>query len=94
MKKGKDQWEIDNFTIRHHKLKPSPAGDHKASINRRARKHNNNKTDSTQMIHKRSATLERSVKYFTGGLKPVSRRTNLTLNSDRCGSRHMDVLFA
>ena len=25
-------------------------------------------------IHKRSTALERSVKYFTGGLKPVSRR--------------------
>ena len=26
--------------------------------------------------------MERSVKYFTGGLKPLSRRANLTLNSD------------
>ena len=34
------------------------------------------------MIHKRSTTLERSVKYFTGGLKPVSRHANLTISSD------------
>ena len=26
------------------------------------------------MIHERSTALERSMKYFTGGLKPVSRR--------------------
>ena len=38
------QWESDNFTIRHHKqeieVSPFPAGDHKASINRRGQKHN------------------------------------------------------
>ena len=34
------------------------------------------------MTHKRSTALERSVKYFTAGLKLVSRRANLTLNSD------------
>ena len=34
------------------------------------------------MIHKGSATLERSEKYFTGELKTVSRRANLTLSSD------------
>ena len=60
-----------------------PAGDHMASINRRTRKHNNNKTEITYMSYKRSTALERSVKYFTGGLKPVLRwRANLTLSSD------------
>ena len=44
------QWESDNFTIRHHKREPRsqtffPVGDHKASINRRTRKHNKNKTE-------------------------------------------------
>ena len=38
------QWESDNFTTRYHKLEPrvSPflGGDHKASIDRRAQKHN------------------------------------------------------
>ena len=50
-----------------------PAGDHKAHINRRAERQSKHKTEKTQKIHKRSAALERSVKYFTGGLKPVSR---------------------
>ena len=50
------------------------AGDHKAHINRRAQRHNKHKTEKSQNIHKRSTALERSVKYFTGGLKPVSWR--------------------
>ena len=33
------------------------------------------------MIHKRSIALERSVKYFTRGLKPGLRRAKLTLSS-------------
>ena len=33
------------------------------------------------MINKRSTALEGSAKYFTGGLKPVSRCTNVTLSS-------------
>ena len=37
-----------------------PAGEHKAHINRRAQRHS-----------KRITALERPVKYFTGGLKPV-----------------------
>ena len=48
------------------------AGDHKAHINRRAQRHSEHKTEQkTLKIHKRSTALERSVKYFTGGLKPV-----------------------
>ena len=50
-------------------ISPFPAGDHKASINRRARKHNKNETELAKMIHKRSTALERSVFFFTGGLK-------------------------
>ena len=34
------------------------------------------------MIHKRSTALERSEKDFTGVIKLVSRRANLTLSSD------------
>ena len=34
------------------------------------------------MIHKRSTAMERSENYFTGELKPVSRRISLTLSSD------------
>ena len=40
------------------------AGDHKASINRRARKHNKYKTEITLMMHKRRTALDRSVKIF------------------------------
>ena len=53
---------------------PFPAGDHKAQINRRAQRHSKHKTERALKIHKRSTSLERSVKYFTGGLKPVKRR--------------------
>ena len=44
-----------------------PAGDHEAHINRRAQRHSKHKTEQK---HKksRSTALERSVKYFTGGL--------------------------
>ena len=76
------QWEGDNFTLRIHKrelkVNPFPAGDHKASINRRALKHNKNKTE----LHKRCTALECSVKYFTGGLNLISWRASLTLISD------------
>ena len=51
-------------------VSPFPAGDHKAHINRRAQsKHKTEK--NTKKIHKRSTALERSVKYFTGWLRPV-----------------------
>ena len=62
-------------------VSPFPAGVHKAHINRRAQRHSNWKTEK-QKIHKRSTTLVRSVKYFTGGLKLVSQCASLTLNSD------------
>ena len=41
-------------------VSPFPAGDHKAHINRRAQRHRKHKTEQ-----------KRSVKYLTGGLKPV-----------------------
>ena len=51
---------------------PFPAGDHKAHKNRRIQMQSKHKTEKkTLKIHKRSTALERSVKYFTGGLKPV-----------------------
>ena len=77
-----------DITIERHDVSPFPAGDHKASVNRRARKRNKNKTEIAQMIHKNTA-LERSVKYFTGGLKPVSQRAN-PFNST---SRYLDDLL-
>ena len=45
-------------------ISPFPASDHKASIKRRTRKHNKNKTEITSIIHKRSTALEGSVKIF------------------------------
>ena len=63
-------------------VSPSPTGDHKALINRRARTHykkqdRNNINDPQKRL--RLGTV--SKKYFTGGLKPVLRRANLTLSS-------------
>ena len=53
-------------------VSPFQAGDHKAHINRRQQRHSKHKTEKKPIkIHKRSNTLERSVKYFTGGLKLV-----------------------
>ena len=52
-------------------VSPFPAGDRKVHINRRAQRHSKHKTEQKQKIHKRSTALERSVKYFTGGLKQV-----------------------
>ena len=55
-------------------------------------KHDKHKTEITQMILKRSTALEWSVKYFTGGLKQVSRRQPHP--KFRCGPRHIDVWLA
>ena len=57
----KSQLDITNES---QEVSPFPAGDHKASINRRTGKHNKHKTEITRMIHKRSTALERSVKIF------------------------------
>ena len=50
-------------------VSPFPAGDHHAQINRRALRIANTRQKTTQKIHKRSTALERSVKYFNGGLQ-------------------------
>ena len=55
-------------TNENQEVRPFPAGDHKGHINRRVQMHSKHKTE--KKIHKRSTALERSVKYFTGGLKP------------------------
>ena len=62
-------------------VSPFPAGDHKAHINRRTQRHSKHKTEKNIKYHKRSTALERSLKYFTGGLKPVARR-QLAPNSE------------
>ena len=63
-----------DITNESQEVSPFPAGGHKATVHRRAQKHNKHTAETTRMIHKRSTALERSVKYFTGGLKPGSRR--------------------
>ena len=78
-------WESEkstiNITNKSQDFSPFPAGDHKAAINSRARKYDKHKTYITQMIRKRTTALERSVKYFTGGLNRF-HSANLTLSSD------------
>ena len=61
-------------TYESQEVSPFQAGDHKAHINGRAQRHRNHKTEKTLKINKRSTALEGSVKYITGGLKPVSWR--------------------
>ena len=63
-------------------VSPFPAGDHKPHINRRAQRHSKHKTEQKHKRYTKSTALEWSVKYFTGGLKLVLWRANLTLNSD------------
>ena len=58
------QLDITNASQASQEVSHFPADDHKASINRRTRKHNKNKTEITQIIHKRNTTLERSVIIF------------------------------
>ena len=68
---GKETNSQLDTTKESQEVSPFPAGDIKAHINRRAKRHSKHKTEKTLKIHKRNTTLERSVKYFTGGLKPV-----------------------
>ena len=63
-------WEGNNtidITNKSKEVSPYPAGDHKAAMNRRESMRNTR--HKSQMILKRSTAFERSVKYFTGGLK-------------------------
>ena len=70
-------WKVTNSqldtTNESQEVSPFPAGDHIAHKNRRAQRNSKHKTEKIK-IHKRSTPLERSVKYFTGGLKPLLRR--------------------
>ena len=70
-------WESDKNTIKYHKQEPRGQlfpnrWPHRG--NKQTRKHEKHKPLITQMILKRNTTLERSVKYLTRRLKPVSRR--------------------
>ena len=73
-----NNWKVTNSqldtTNESQEVSPFPGGDHKAHINRRAQRHCKQKTEQK---HKRSTKEvppwngQWSVKYFTGGLKPV-----------------------
>ena len=63
---GKVTYSQLDSTNESQEFSPFPAGDHKAHINRRAKRHSKHKTEKkTYKIHKRSTALERPVKYFT-----------------------------
>ena len=53
-------------------VSPFPAGDHKAHINRSTQRHSKHKTEKN--IKDPSTALERSVKYFTGGLNTFTAK--------------------
>ena len=69
------QSESDKLTVdttnESQEVSPLPAGDHKAHKTVAHKTQQTQDRTKTQKIHKRSTALERSVKYFTGGLKPV-----------------------
>ena len=60
---------------------PFPAGDHKVHINRHSQWHSKSKKEKNIKDPQKKYRLGRVSKIFTGGLKPVLRRANLTLNS-------------
>ena len=62
--------QLDN-TNENQEVSPFPAGDHKAHINRCAQRHSRNKAEKTIKDPQKKFRLGKSVKYFTGGLKPV-----------------------
>ena len=61
-------------------VSPFPKSDHKALRNRRARKHNKKQDRNSIKGPQKKHRLETVSKIFTGGLKPVSRRAQLTLS--------------
>ena len=75
----------------HHRQEPRGQPFPSTAINRR-KSMRNTRHKKDQLIHKGSIALEWSLKYFTGGLKWVSRRQPNP--KFRGGSRHIDVWFA
>ena len=68
------QWESDKLTVdttnESQEVSPLPAGDHKAHINRRAQNIANTRQNKNIKDLQKKYRLG-TVKYFTGGLKPV-----------------------
>ena len=63
---------------------PFPGGDHKATIDRRTRKHSKNKAEITKMIHKRSTALEPSVKYTGLMARQPKPLVQMWIKTHRC----------
>ena len=59
-------WKSDKNTIKHHKQEPrvSPFHAEDQDSNEQTQKHDKHKTKITQMIHKRSISLEQPVNIF------------------------------
>ena len=68
-------WKVTNLqldtTNESQEVSPFQAGDHEAHINRQPQRHSKHKTENNIKDPQRRTALERSVKYLTGGLKPV-----------------------
>ena len=79
---GKAKNSEFDTTNENQEFSPFSAGDHKALINRHLQRHSKRKTEKNIKDPQKKYPLGRSVKYFTGGLKPVLWCANLTLNSD------------
>ena len=67
---GSDKLIVDT-TNESQEVSPFPAGDPKAHINKRAQRHSKHTTEQKHERSPKGTALERSVKYFTGGLQPV-----------------------
>ena len=78
-------WESNKIRIniinKSKDVNPFPAGDHKAAMNRRESMRNTKNKNKTQMIHKRSTALKRSVKIFYWRDLNQFHGANLSLNN-------------
>ena len=86
---------ITDITNESQEVSPFPAGDHEATINRRAQKYNKHSTETTQMTHKRSTALERSVKTYnwraqTGPTAPTPPHAQTRTKTHKCLVRMKD----
>ena len=76
-------------------VSPFPAGDHKAHINRRTQNIANTRQNKNIKDPQKKYRLERSVKYFTGGLKlnPIFPTPNLPENQKMLETEYKPWIF-
>ena len=65
-----------DITNESQEVSPFPAGDHKATINRRARKHNKHKTEITWLFHKRSTNTSLKAQYCVLSVAVLKAKLN------------------